>query len=189
MWRIGPFAFEFWHLLLLALGALLLGWLVRGFLVRIAGTWERVDEGVKPGTRELISLVQFGPFVRGRRMMKGGFQEYTGWIWGRTVSLARRDHGEGLIVAQGFPKELVPEIDGTVTARLKLTLSADARAIFGTFMPQKIEFTYQPPAITGRVFLEPSFRRYRLVSRELVATETEETAAPRAETPPLRKSF
>lgn len=174
MLRFGPFELAHWHLLLILLGVAFLAWIVRGFLIRVSGTWERVDEGLPQGNRELITLVQFGPFIRGRRMMKGGFQEFTGILRGRTLFLTRRDHGVELIVSQGFPKELVPEIDGTVTARLRLTLSADGSAIFGTFVPQKIEFTYRPPAITRRVFLEPAYRRYKLVSREILDSEVVE---------------
>ncbi len=189
MLRLGPFEVHPWTLILLGLALAVVGWFLRGFLVRVSGTWERVDEGVGEGARERLTLVQFGPFVRGRRMLKGGFQEYTGMLRSRTVLITRRDHGQELLVNQGFPKELVPEIDGTVTARLRLTLSADGQAMFGTFTPQKIEFTHRPPAITRRIFLEASFRRYRLVSREILDQEAQvlaaEAARPRA---PVRKT-
>lgn len=172
--RVGPFDLQPWHLTLIAVGAVLLLWVVRGFMVRVSGTWERVDEGLRPGHSERITLVQFGPFVRGRRMMKGGFQEYNGLLRGRGLLMTRRDHGAEMIISQGFPKEVSGEIDGTVTAKLRLTLSADGQAIFGTFTPQKIEFTYRPPAITRRHFLDPSFRRYRLVSRQILDAEPSE---------------
>lgn len=182
MIRVGSVSLELWHLVLLALLVAALVWLLRAFLVRVSGTWERVDEGLRPGQSEVIDLVQFGPFIRGRRIMPGGFQEYTGVLRGRTMFMTRRDHGEPFIVGQGFPKELAAEIDGSVTAKLRLTLSADGTAIFGTFTPQKIEFTYRPPAITRRHFLEPSHRRYRLVSRELLNTH-----APRGPEPKGRR--
>jgi hypothetical protein len=155
------------HFALISVGVLILLWLGRGFTVRVSGTWDRVDEGLRSGDAERITLIQFGPFVRGRRLVDGGFQEFNGILNGRTMSLTRRDHGEELIVRQGFPKELADQIDGTVTARLRLTLSADGLAIFGEFTPQKIEFTYRPPQITGRHYLDPSYRRYRLATREL----------------------
>ncbi len=177
--RIGPLDLEPWVLITLIGAGLVVLWVARGFLVRVTGTWERVDEGLRPGQVERITLVQFGPFVRGRRMMKGGFQEYTGILRGRGLVMTRRDHGEEMITNQGFPQEISAEIDGSVTARLRLTLSADGSAIFGTFTPQKIEFTYRPPAITRRAFLEPSFRRYKLVSRELLDTDLEPEAEPR----------
>lgn len=168
MFRFGPVQLEFWHLILIAIGLAFLWWIARGFMIRVSGTWERVDEGLQPGQSERITLVQFGPFIRGRRMMDGGFQELTGIMRGRTMIMTRRDHGQEMIVRQGFPKEVAVLIDGTVTARMRLTLSADGRAIFGTFTPQKIEFTYRPPEITRRLFLEPSYRRYKLVSREIL---------------------
>jgi hypothetical protein len=168
---IGPFSLEGWHVLLIAIGFAFLVWVVRGFMVRVTGTWERVDEGLKPGQVERITLVQFGPFVRGRSIKKGGFQEFSGLLRGRGLMMSRRDHGAEMIIGQGFPKEISAQIDGTVTAKLRLTLSADGQAIFGTFTPQKIEFTYKPPAITRRAYLEPSFRRYRLVSREILDAE------------------
>ncbi|MEL7367756.1 MAG: hypothetical protein AAFN74_02505 [Myxococcota bacterium] len=166
--RLGPIHLEFWHLLLLLVFIGIAAWIVRGFLVRVSGTWQRVDEGATGGQRELLNLVQFGPFVRGRRMMKGGFQEYTGILRGRTIFMTRRDHGQELLRAQGFPEAIIPEIDGTITAKMRMTLSADGSAIFGTFTPQKIEFTHKPPSVTRRVFLDATFRRYKLVSRDLV---------------------
>jgi hypothetical protein len=182
MLRIGPIALEVWHLLLIAAALALFAWLIRGFTVRIQGTWERVDEDARGGPPEVVYFAQLGPFVRGRRVMPGGFQEYTGILRGRTMFMTRRDHGAEMILGQGFPKEVVPEIDGTVTARLRLTLSADGRALFGTFVPQKIEFTRRPPTVTRRVFLEARHRRYRLVSRAL-------EDAPAPDDPPRRRRF
>ena len=175
--RLGPFQLELWHLLLLLCAVAFAIWIVRGFLVRVSGTWQRVDEGVPRGQTELLTLVQFGPFVRGRRMMKGGFQEYNGILRGRTIFMTRRDHGRELLKAQGFPAAIIPEIDGTITAKLRMTLSADGSAIFGTFTPQKIEFTHQPPSVTRRVFLDATFRRYKLVSRDLVDARVDKAKA------------
>lgn len=174
---LGPLYLEYWHLGLIAIGLLALGWFVMGFLIPITGTWERVDEDVAIGRPERITLVQFGPFVRGRRMMKGGFQEFSGYVTGRSVTVGRIDHGKAMIMAQGFPEAIAEEVDGTLTARLKLTLSKDAKALFGTFAPQKIDFTYHPPKITSRAFQEPSFRRYKLVSRQVLETEIVDNAA------------
>jgi len=175
---LGPFYFEIWHLILIGVGVLLLAWFMLGFLRPVTGTWERVDEDVQQGRVERITLVQFGPFVRGRRMMKGGFQEYSGYLTGRSVTIGRIDHGKAMIMSQGFPDAIAEEIDGTLTARMKLTLSRDGRAIFGTFTPQKIEFTHQPPKVTRRLFLEPSFRRYKLVSRQVLETEIVDESPP-----------
>lgn len=169
--QIGPFQLEYWHLGLITIGLVALAWFCWGFFVPVTGTWERVDEDVPNGRVERITLVQFGPFVRGRRMMKGGFQEFTGVLRGRSILLGRVDHGKSMLMAQGFPEQIAEEIDGSLTARFRLTLSQDGRAIFGTFSPQRIEFTHHPPKITGRRFQEPSFRRYKLVSRTLLDTE------------------
>lgn len=160
MLRIGPIQLESWHLITAGFAFLAAVWLIRAASVRISGSWERVDEGRPAGPPEVIQLVQFGPFVRGQRMMPGGFQEYTGLLRGRTIFMTRRDHGADFITGQGFPAPLVRELEGTVTARLRLTVSADGRAIFGTFTPQRIEFTHRPPKITQRAYQAPSFRRY-----------------------------
>jgi hypothetical protein len=117
-------------------------------------------------------------------MMKGGFQEFSGYVTGRSVTIGRIDHGKAMIMSQGFPKAIAEEVDGTLTARLKLTLSQDARALFGTFAPQKIDFTFHPPKITSRAFQEPSFRRYKLVSRQVL--DTSSSRRPRARRRPPR---
>lgn len=175
-------------MLLILVGLAFLVWVIRGLMIKVSGAWERVDEGLAGGT-ERISLVQFGPFIRGRRLLQGGFQEYTGLLRGRTMFLTRRDHGRELIISQGFPAEIVGEIDGTVTAKLRLTLSADGHAIFGTFTPQKIEFTHRPPEITNRIYLEPSFRRYRLLSRDIRdADAAARPASKRPDRAPVRKT-
>lgn len=160
MLRLGPIQLESWHLIALGLGLAALLWIVRAAMVRVSGSWERVDEGRPEGPPEVIQLVQFGPFVRGQRVTPGGFQEYTGLLRGRTIFMTRRDHGAAFITGQGFPAPLVPELEGTVTARLRLTVSADGQAIFGAFTPQKIEFTRRPPKITRRAFQASSYRRY-----------------------------
>lgn len=186
---IGPFQLEYWHIGLLIIAGVALLWFLWGFMVPVTGTWERVDEDVPSGKVERITLVQFGPFVRGRRMMKGGFQEFSGILSGRSILLARIDHGKAMIMSQGFPEAIAQEIEGSMTAKLRLTLSQDGKAIFGTFAPQKIEFTHHPPKITARRFLEPSFRRYRLVSRTLLDTElVEEPARPSVSPSKIRRT-
>lgn len=161
--QIGPFLLAWWHILLILVGLAVLAWFLVGLFTRVTGTWERVDEDAR--NQERISLVQFGPFVRGRRLMRGGFQEFTGILQGRSMTMTRRDHGRPMLADQGFPETIAAEIDGSITAAMRLTLSADGQVLHGTFTPQKIEFTHNPPKITSRRFLEPSFRRYRLVSR------------------------
>ncbi len=183
--QVGPFYFEAWHLLIILPILAVLGWFLLGVLVRVTGTWERVDADVKDTER--ITLVQFGPFVRGRRMMKGGFQEFNGVMSGRSIKMTRRDHGRQMIVDQGFPDSIAEEIDGSVTAEMRMTLSADGKVIFGTFCPQKIEFTHQPPQITGRRFMDPSHRRYKLISRQPIQSEVVSNT-PKGKTSKFRKT-
>lgn len=156
--RFGPIQLSPLQLvaLLAVLGAAF--WFVRALFLPLGGSWERVDDA---GASEQIHLVQFGPFVRGRRVVSGGFQEFAGILRGRTVFLTRRDYGAAMITAQGFPPAIATKIDGTITARLRLTLSAEGDALFGTFSPQKIEFTHEPPAISARTYQAPTHRRYR----------------------------
>jgi hypothetical protein len=171
---LGPFQLEYWHVGVLAVLFVFFLWFMWGFLVPVRGTWERVDSEVKAGVKERITFVQFGPFVKGRRMMKGGFQEYSGLLRGRSIAMSRRDHGHEMIVGQGFPDGVASAIDGTITATMWLTLSADGKVLHGTFTPQRIEFTHQPPKITSRRFQDASFRRYKLVSRTLIDSELAE---------------
>jgi hypothetical protein len=185
---IGPFQLEPWHLLVLGVFGIALLWFLWGFLIPVTGTWERVDEDVPSGKVERITLVQFGPFIRGRRMMKGGFQEFTGVLRGRSIVLGRIDHGKAMLMAQGFPETIAEEIDGSLTARLRMTLSQDGTVIFGTFAPQKIEFTHQPPKIMSRRFQEPSFRRYKLISRTLLETEMVDDGAKSDESSKFRRT-
>ena len=183
---IGPFQLEWYHFGILAVLLVVLVWFGWGFLVPVRGTWERVDSDVKPGALERITFVQFGPFVKGRRIMPGGFQEFSGLLRGRSVALTRRDHGRELILSQRFPEGIVDEIDGTVTATMWLTLSADGQVLHGTFTPQRIEFTHHPPKVTSRRFLEAQFRRYKLVSREILDAESGVPPKPGTESPVRR---
>jgi hypothetical protein len=133
---------------------------------RVSGTWERVltqdeiDEGLRA---ERITLAQLGPFVTGRRDVKGGHQEYSGLIVGRTVKLSRRDHGVASLAGLGFPEAIAKKLDGEIMARLKLSLTDGGLFLDGTFEPQKVEFTHQPPKVTSMFFLAPQRRRYRRV--------------------------
>lgn len=185
--QIGPLQLEWWHLLIIGVLMIAAGWFIWGVLVRVTGTWERVDEDAKKNA-ELITLAQFGPFVRGRRKMKGGFQEYSGYLRGRSIEMIRRDHGKQMIMDQGFPEGVADEVDGSVTARMRLTLSADGSVIHGTFCPQKIEFTHNPPKVTKRYFLEPSFRRYKLVSRQPLQSEVVSKPAKANASPKFRRT-
>jgi hypothetical protein len=148
-------------------------WVVSSFLYRVAGTWERSMSAAEreAGTRpEQITLAQLGPLVTGRREVAGGHQELSGLLVGRTLRLTRRDHGVRALVGMGFPEAIAQRLDGEVTAKLELTLR-DGVLLDGTFTPQKVEFTHQPPRITRTYFLEPQARRYRRVDAVAVPVD------------------
>lgn len=141
-------------------------WALSALLFRVSGTWERVlsDEEKARGTHaERITLVQLGPLVRGRRDVVGGYQEFSGYVVGRSVRLARRDHGVASLAAQGFPEPVAKQLDGEVMARLRLRLADGGTSLAGQFLPQKVEFTHRPPKITSAYFLDAQHRAYRRV--------------------------
>ncbi len=146
-------------------GSVFVVWVASTFVFRVAGTWERTLSSTEreAGTRaEQITLAQLGPLVTGRRDVVGGHQELSGLLIGRTLRLTRRDHGVKALVGMGFPEPIAQRLDGEVTAKLELTLR-DGVLLEGTFTPQKVEFTHQPPRITRSYFLPPQERRYRRV--------------------------
>jgi hypothetical protein len=149
---------------LLACGAL---WIIASYVWSMAGTWERVfdeheaQEGARP---ERMTLVQLGPFITGRRDIVGGHQELSGFSLGLALNLTRRDHGVQSLVALGFPAPIAKQLDGEITAKLKLRLIEGGTMLDGVFIPQKVEFTHRPPKITGAVYLDPQPRRYRRVT-------------------------
>ena len=102
--------------------------------------------------------------------MPGGWQELSGLLVGRTLRLTRRDHGLKALVALGFPEPVAVKLDGEVTARLELQLKGGLMPLFleGSFTPQKVEFTHQPPRITRSYFLDPQPRRYRKLDAVVV---------------------
>lgn len=147
------------------LGALGL-WVLSTFIWRVTGTWERVltdDERADGAKKEKITFGQLGPFVTGRREVKGGYQEYSGLMIGRSVTLTRRDHGVKALASMGFPEGVAKKLDGEIMARLKLSLAEGGTFLVGTFEPQKVEFTHQPERVTGMYFLPGQRRRYRRV--------------------------
>ena len=149
-----------------AIGTVAGAWLLSTFIWRVTGTWERViseDERDGGAKKERITFGQLGPFVTGRRDVKGGFQEYSGLMMGRTVTLTRRDHGVQALASMGFPDGVAAKLNGEIMARLKLSLVDGGFYLDGTFEPQKVEFTHQPERVTGMYFLPGQRRRYRRV--------------------------
>lgn len=142
------------------------GWLLLAWIYRVSGTWERVlsdDEQAEGGRVERITLGQLGPFVTGRRDVAGGWQGYSGLLIGPRLSLTRRDHGAQALARMGFPDGVAAKLEGEVMAHLKLSVVDSGLFLEGTFEPLKVEFTHQPPRITGMVPQPPQRRRYRRV--------------------------
>jgi hypothetical protein len=163
---------EVLRMLVLALlcGAVVV-WSVLAWWYRVGGTWERVlteaerREGARP---ERFTLGQLGPFVTGRRDVPGGHQEFNGLLVGRTVRLTRRDHGVRALTDMGFPEPIAVRLEGEVLARLELRVK-EGVWLEGTFSPRKVEFTHQPPRVTGVHDLPPQPRRYRRIDAVAVA--------------------
>ncbi|MBI5493454.1 MAG: hypothetical protein HY904_00405 [Deltaproteobacteria bacterium] len=148
----------------LLLAAVALGLLV-GFLFNVGGTWERIpDNAEDKAPRERLTLGQLGPFVRGRRDVTGGWQEYSGLMWGRQLKLTRRDFGVVALKRANFPEPLAKELDGDVFAELRLELVEQGTMLQGTFTPQKIDFLLAPPRITQRYWMPAVPRSYRRVT-------------------------
>lgn len=165
------------HIVVVAfVGGVLAVWLFTAFLFRVSGTWEREltqterDSGLRP---ERITLGQLGPLITGRREVPGGWQEISGILVGRTLRLTRRDHGAKHLVALGFPETIAAKLDGEITAKLDLRLKGGLVPLFleGSFTPQKVEFTHQPPRVTRSYFLEAQPRRYRKLDAVVVDVE------------------
>lgn len=159
--------------------------LLASFIWNVSGTWERVpDEGQPRGARpERLVLGQFGPFVRGRRDVPGGWQEYAGLMFGPGVKLTRRDFGVDALKRNNFPEVLAQKLSGDVFAELRVSLTEGGTELSGTFKPQKIDFLLAPPRITGRYWLPPVARRYRRVAAvELEDPQVAPAAARDAET-------
>ncbi len=148
--------------------------LLMSVIFNVTGTWERVPEDGQStgGVPERLTLGQFGPFVRGRREVPGGWQEYGGLMWGRGLKLTRRDFGVEALKRQHFPDVLAQKLSGDVFAELRLNLTDGGLSLEGTFTPQKIDFLLAPPRITQRYWMPPVPRAYRRVS----AVELEEAS-------------
>ena len=149
-----------------ALAATAVGWLLLAWIYRVTGTWERVlasDEAEEGGRAERITFGQLGPFVTGRRDVAGGYQQFSGMLVGPRLSLTRRDHGVLALARMGFPDGVAEKLQGEVMAHLKLRVVDGGLFLEGTFEPVKIEFTHQPPRVTAMVLQPPQPRRYRRV--------------------------
>jgi len=148
-------------------------WMLSSIVFRVTGTWERdlsPSEREAGGMPERITLGQLGPLVTGRREVPGGYQELSGILIGSTLRLTRRDHGVKALAAMGFPEPVAKKLDGEVMAKLELRMRGGV-LLEGTFTPQKVEFTHQPPRITKSYFLAAQPRRYRRLDAVVVPVE------------------
>lgn len=154
---------------------------ISSLIWNVSGTWERVPDETTPrgAPPELLALGQLGPFVRGRRNVPGGWQEYSGFMVGRSVKLTRRDFGPDALKRNQFPEALAKKLSGDVFAEISVTLVERGTQLVGTFKPQKIDFLLAPPRVTSRHWLPPVPRAYRRV----VLAPTEADAARRGSTP------
>ena len=154
-------------------------WVLSSVLFRVTGTWERdlsVAERESGTSPERITLGQLGPLVTGRREVPGGYQELSGIAFGPVLRLNRRDHGVLALTKMGFPDAVAKKLDGEVMAKLELRLRGGV-LLEGTFTPQKVEFTHQPPKITKSYFLAAQPRRYRKLDAVVVPVEDPVSAA------------
>jgi hypothetical protein len=154
-------------------------WILLSAVFRVGGIWERdlsTTEREAGGSPERIVLGQLGPFVTGRREIPGGYQELSGILLGPVLRLNRRDHGVRSLTMLGFPEPVAKKLDGEVMAKLELRVRGGV-LLEGTFSPQKVEFTHQPPRITKAYFLPPSPRRYRRLDAVVLPVEEPASAA------------
>lgn len=160
-------------------------WFLSSLIFRVAGEWVRLrapeDDAGGLG-EERFRLAQFGPFVSGECRVRGGRQTFQGVIVARTLYLRRRDFGQKHLERQGFPVEIARRLEGQVFARFELKLQNSGAFLEGCIYPRRIEFTHQPPKITGIYQAKPSHRAYRRVellpSADTVDAWTEEVSAP-----------
>lgn len=164
------------------LAAIVLLLLVLSMFYNVSGTWERVpsheeqqalERAGLPLPQDRLSLGQFGPFVTGRRDLPGGYQAFGGFALLGRVSLSRRDYGLRALMQQGFPEAIAKSLDGEITAKMQLRLVLAGEILDGYFIPFKVEFTHRPAKITGIHPLQAQRRRYRRLSAEELAEDTQ----------------
>lgn len=155
-----------------ALGGALIVWVLGSLIFSVSGDWVRVVDDAQGARPERVALGTLGPFVTGRSERAGGHHEYTGVSLFRTVYLTRRDHGVKLLEAQGYPPPIAKQRDGQVAAKLVLRLD-DGAHLRGSFHGLRVEFTHQPPRVTGVLPMPLEERRYT----RLGAVDDEEPSA------------
>lgn len=117
----------------------------------VTGSWRMVDPVPtnSDDRNNCVVLAQFGFVVIGKQEICGGKQTFFGFNLFGLIWLKRRDYGIRTFVKQGFPEELVSQLNGQVMMQLKLRISVDRLFLKGRVTPYKIEFSRNPPALTG----------------------------------------
>ena len=117
----------------------------------VSGSWRMIDP-VPNNTDDknnFMVLAQFGFVVVGKQEIRGGKQTFFGFNLFGLVWLKRRDYGIRTFINQGFPEELISQLNGQVMMRLKMRVSTDRLFLKGFATPYKIEFSRNPPVVTG----------------------------------------
>ena len=108
----------------------LVGWVLGGFILSVAGTWRDRDRR--------IVLQQRGPLLWGSCLVEGGTQRYLGTIFWGAVILHRRDYGEDHLQRLGFNPAQAKVVSGAVVVRLKMRLKGGA--LEGTMRGTRFQF-------------------------------------------------
>lgn len=162
-------------IIILIVGIVVFGAIIFASLIySVAGSWERMEggQGVSEDVgfrRERINLAQMGPVVIGDADVPGGRERYLGFALGPWVFLRRRDFGARFLARQGFPEDLVSQLEGRVMGRLQLKLGADRLLLEGHFVSYKVEFDRNPPKVKRIYPIAKAPRAYR--RSELIVDE------------------
>ncbi len=148
---------------LIALVLLILLLTIAAMFNSVSGSWRVVDPlpDNKDYKNNCMVLAQFGFIVAGIQEIRGGKQTFFGFNLFGFVWLKRRDYGMRTFINQGFPEELVSQLNGQVMMQLKMRLSADKLFLKGVVIPYKIDFSHNPPALTGMRTVAPMQRTYQ----------------------------
>lgn len=124
--------------------------LLGGFVTSVAGVWLDDDR--------IITLTQFGPWVRGTADRDGGHEVYAGIAWFQRVWLSRKSHGERHLRLLGFQPDAIPVVEGAITARLRFSVQDDR--MDGEFLGVRFDFTERPVKILRAATLAPAPRSW-----------------------------
>ena len=160
------------------------GVVVLVLLLILARAWARSIKGVwvqEEGDGWLEILVDHtGPMVSARCYVDGGHYEYSGLWTGGSVRLKRRDFGEQMLKAKGFPDAIIEKVQGSVMAKLSLRLK-DADTLNGFFYPHEIRWNRAKTHVESRRFMDPKwrtwFRRDSAAARALIKQKEDERRA------------